>query len=114
MGFTHLRARPCVIDVLSLVNFNAFFPLDEETNEHVDVQDDHFEIVRQIGAAGAVLLKNTGSLPLSKPRSLILIGTSRSYVLQTCRNRYLLQATMRVLRLWALMDSRITVAMTVS
>ncbi|KAF7795755.1 hypothetical protein EIP86_006922 [Pleurotus ostreatoroseus] len=56
------------------VNFNAFFPLDEETNEHVDVQDDHFEIVRQIGAAGAVLLKNTGSLPLSKPRSLILVG----------------------------------------
>ncbi|OBZ74882.1 putative beta-glucosidase L [Grifola frondosa] len=57
------------------VNFNAFFPLDETTNEHVDVQDDHFTIVRQIGAAGSVLLKNEGpALPLNKPRSIVMVG----------------------------------------
>ncbi|PSR70416.1 hypothetical protein PHLCEN_2v13667 [Hermanssonia centrifuga] len=57
------------------VNFNAFFPMDEATNEHVDVQEDHFEVVRQIGSAGAVLLKNVGNaLPLNKPRSVVLVG----------------------------------------
>jgi beta-glucosidase-like glycosyl hydrolase len=56
-------------------NFNAFFPLDEATNEHVDVQDDHDKVVREIGSASVVLLKNTnGALPLNKPRTLALIG----------------------------------------
>ncbi|EIW57101.1 uncharacterized protein TRAVEDRAFT_65850 [Trametes versicolor FP-101664 SS1] len=57
------------------VSFNAFFPNDPATNGHVDVQADHYKIVREIGAAGSVLLKNTGSaLPLKKPRSVALIG----------------------------------------
>ncbi|KAI0742388.1 glycosyl hydrolase family 3 N terminal domain-containing protein [Daedaleopsis nitida] len=56
------------------VSFNAFFPHDPATNSHVDVQDDHFKVVRQIGAAGTVLLKNNGVLPLSSPRSIALIG----------------------------------------
>jgi len=56
-------------------NFNAFNPVDPATNEHVDVQDDHDTIVREIGAASTVLLKNVnGSLPLQKPRSIVLIG----------------------------------------
>jgi beta-glucosidase-like glycosyl hydrolase len=58
------------------VNFNAFLPDDEATNERVDVQDDHYKIVREIGAASTVLLKNVRSaLPLRKPRSLVLIGS---------------------------------------
>lgn len=57
-------------------NFNAFLPLDEATNEHVDVQDDHHKVVREIGAASAVLLKNVdGALPLKKPRTIVLIGS---------------------------------------
>ena len=57
-------------------NFNANDPQDEATNEHIDVQDDHDVVVRQIGAASAVLLKNVnGALPLKKPRTLMLIGS---------------------------------------
>jgi beta-glucosidase len=39
-------------------NFNAFFPLDEVTNEHIDVQDDHGKLVRDIDTSSIVLLKN--------------------------------------------------------
>ena len=57
------------------MNFNAFEPNDPATNEHVDVQEDHFKVVREIGAAGTVLLKNVaGTLPLTKPRSVAIIG----------------------------------------
>ncbi|KZV61087.1 glycoside hydrolase family 3 protein [Peniophora sp. CONT] len=58
------------------VNFNTFDPLDDETNEHIDVQDDHDKLVREIGGASIVLLKNTnGTLPLNKPRTLAVIGS---------------------------------------
>jgi beta-glucosidase len=57
-------------------NFNAFYPLDEATNEHIDVQDDHGELVREIDRSSIVLLKNVnGALPLKKPRKLVLIGS---------------------------------------
>ncbi|KAH9856097.1 glycoside hydrolase superfamily [Lenzites betulinus] len=57
------------------VSFNAFFMNDPATNEHVDVQADHFKVVREIGAAGTVLLKNSGgALPLKKPKSIAIIG----------------------------------------
>ena len=56
-------------------NFNSFNPDDEATNQHIDVQGDHAEIVRTIGAASTVLLKNTKkALPLKKPRSMMLVG----------------------------------------
>ncbi|TDL23295.1 glycoside hydrolase family 3 protein [Rickenella mellea] len=58
------------------VNFNANKQLDQATNMHVDVQGDHFQIVRDIGSASTVLLKNVnGALPLNKPRSIVLIGS---------------------------------------
>ncbi|KAG6828183.1 hypothetical protein H0H92_008842 [Tricholoma furcatifolium] len=57
-------------------NFNAFYPDDEATNERIDVQDDHYKIVREVGAAGTVLLKNiNNALPLNKPRSIALFGS---------------------------------------
>ncbi|KAJ7590829.1 glycoside hydrolase family 3 protein [Mycena floridula] len=58
------------------VNFNGNKPGDEATNEHIDVQDDHFKLVREMGAASTVLLKNIrNALPLQKPRSILLAGT---------------------------------------
>ncbi|KAF5333918.1 hypothetical protein D9758_017465 [Tetrapyrgos nigripes] len=39
-------------------NFNAFNIPDEATNERVNVQADHYEIVREIGCVEIVLLKN--------------------------------------------------------
>ncbi|KAK2465560.1 hypothetical protein APHAL10511_002452 [Amanita phalloides] len=59
-----------------VTNFNAFKPLDPATNEHIDVQADHAKVVREIGVASTVLLKNVGgALPLKKPRSLALFGS---------------------------------------
>ncbi|KAJ8079874.1 hypothetical protein PM082_016699 [Marasmius tenuissimus] len=62
------------------VNFDAFQPDNEETNERIDVQDDHNEIVRTMGAASTVLLKNNkeggGGLPLTgKERRIFLAGS---------------------------------------
>lgn len=61
------------------MSFNAFNNLDPATNQHVDVQDDHFTVVRQIGSAGSVLLKNQAdALPLKLGqggvRSIVLVG----------------------------------------
>ncbi|KAG1736214.1 hypothetical protein EDB19DRAFT_1722292 [Suillus lakei] len=57
-------------------NYNFFNPHDEVTNKHVNLQADHYRFVRQIGAAGTVLLKNrNGALPLNIPRNLALIGS---------------------------------------
>ena len=62
------------------MNFNAFAPNDPATNEHVDVQEDHFKVVREIGAAGTVLLKNVGGiLPLKAPKSVAIIGAWRGF-----------------------------------
>jgi beta-glucosidase len=44
-------------------------------NWHVNVQDDHAAVIREIGGASTVLLKNTkNALPLSKPKSVAVIG----------------------------------------
>jgi beta-glucosidase len=57
-------------------NFDASNVLDEATNEHIDVQDDHGKLVREIDANSIVLLKNVkNALPLKKPRKLVLIGS---------------------------------------
>lgn len=77
---TH-QVRPIIASICTsvfispLVSFNAFNALDPVNNTHVDVQEDHFELVREIGSASAVLLKNTNqALPLKKPRNIVLIG----------------------------------------
>lgn len=45
--------------------------LDPATNEHVDVTGDHYKVIREIGAAGTVLLKNKhNALPLRKPKKI--------------------------------------------
>jgi beta-glucosidase-like glycosyl hydrolase len=40
------------------------------------VQEDHREVVRAIGAASTILLKNVNeTLPLKKPRNIAIIGS---------------------------------------
>ena len=57
-------------------NFNSYKPFDTTTNQYIDVQADHDTLVRQIDAASAILLKNAnGTLPLKKPRNVVLIGS---------------------------------------
>lgn len=47
----------------------------QQVNWHVDVRGDHGDLIRDIGARATVLLKNTnGTLPLSKPKFLAVIG----------------------------------------
>ncbi|KAK4135534.1 glycoside hydrolase family 3 protein [Trichocladium antarcticum] len=46
----------------------------QQINFHVDARHDHGKLIREIGAKGTVLLKNTGSLPLNKPKFLAVIG----------------------------------------
>ncbi|PIL26463.1 hypothetical protein GSI_12221 [Ganoderma sinense ZZ0214-1] len=74
------------------VNFNGWLPNDPATNAHVDVQSDHFKIVREIGAASTVLLKNVaGALPLRNPRSIAIIGNDSGPATRG-PNGYLLQS----------------------
>jgi len=46
----------------------------QQINWHVNVQGNHASLIREIAAKGTVLLKNTGSLPLKKPKFLAVVG----------------------------------------
>ncbi|KAH7170160.1 glycosyl hydrolase family 3 N terminal domain-containing protein [Dactylonectria macrodidyma] len=46
----------------------------EQINFGVDVRHDHGQHIREAAAKGSVLLKNTGSLPLNKPKFVAVIG----------------------------------------
>ncbi|KAJ4268840.1 beta-glucosidase [Fusarium torreyae] len=46
----------------------------EQVNFGVDVQHDHRKHIREAAAKGSVLLKNSGSLPLNKPKFIAVIG----------------------------------------
>ncbi|KAM5344285.1 hypothetical protein ACJ41O_012822 [Fusarium nematophilum] len=43
-------------------------------NQHIDVRSDHAALIREIGAAATVLLKNEGSLPLQRPKFVAVFG----------------------------------------
>ncbi|KAK5133582.1 hypothetical protein LTR08_007622 [Meristemomyces frigidus] len=53
---------------VGVYNYNVQHPI-------IDVQDDHASLIREIGAAGTVLVKNVnGTLPLKAPRFLNIYG----------------------------------------
>lgn len=61
------------------VNFDAW----RDNNEHIDVQADHYKLIRHIGASSTVLLKNVNNaLPLKKPRSIAVIGSDMGPAVQ--------------------------------
>jgi hypothetical protein len=46
-----------------------------QVNYHVDVQDNHARLIREIGGRSTILLKNTNNaLPLKKPASIAVLG----------------------------------------
>lgn len=47
----------------------------QQINWHVDVRADHAEVVREVAAAGTVLLKNSGILPLKNPKQIAVVGS---------------------------------------
>lgn len=53
------------------VNFNTW---GEEGNEHVNVQGEHYKLIREMAASSIVLLENKGALPLKKPQTIGIIG----------------------------------------
>ncbi|KAA1468626.1 glycoside hydrolase family 3 protein [Dentipellis sp. KUC8613] len=55
------------------VNFDAW-NLNAPVNTHVNVQGDHASLIRTIGAASTVLLKNEGALPLKAPKTIGIVG----------------------------------------
>jgi beta-glucosidase len=53
---------------------------DPSTPAAIDVRGDHASLIRKLGAAGTVLLKNTdGYLPLSKPMNVGVFGNGAPY-----------------------------------
>ncbi|KAG8686014.1 hypothetical protein FRC11_009671, partial [Ceratobasidium sp. 423] len=57
------------------VNFDSW-DIKGPFNKHVNVQGDHKKLIRTIGAASTVLLKNKDSaLPLKKPSTIAVIGS---------------------------------------
>ncbi|KAI0013567.1 glycoside hydrolase family 3 protein [Xylariaceae sp. FL0662B] len=46
----------------------------QQINWHINVQGDHGDLIREIGAKSTVLLKNEGALPLKQPEFLAVIG----------------------------------------
>lgn len=64
---------------------NTFSPVKTWTREFNltgessrDVRGDHSAIIRRHGAAGTVLLKNKGALPLNSPRNIAVFGNDAS------------------------------------
>ena len=69
------KAIPINFDSWSSDTFGYLHPLAKQgftlINEHIDVRDEHARLIREIGAASTVLLKNTNNcLPLSGKEKL--------------------------------------------
>ncbi|EFP74047.2 uncharacterized protein PGTG_00003 [Puccinia graminis f. sp. tritici CRL 75-36-700-3] len=65
---------------LNMANFGQGTPEDQKSlNKHVNVQADHYKLIREIGAASTILLKNFNhTLPLRSPKELktvVVIGS---------------------------------------
>ena len=67
------------VDYPYIVNSNSVEPNDPATNE------DYYKVVREIGAAGTVVLKNVaGTLSLIKLKFIAIIGARKFHPAPTC------------------------------
>ena len=69
------------------MNSNSVEPNDPATNAHVDVQDDHFQVVREIGAASTVLLKNVAGIAFAGEYHLLSLWTPGADVRRSISKR---------------------------
>ncbi|KAI5860030.1 glycoside hydrolase family 3 protein [Durotheca rogersii] len=46
----------------------------QQVNWHIDVRENHGDLIRELAAKSTVLLKNEGALPLNKPKFLAVVG----------------------------------------
>ncbi|KAG1449592.1 hypothetical protein G6F46_012167 [Rhizopus delemar] len=53
----------------------ALDSFDMKNSPYVNVQADHYKLVREMGAASTVLLKNDGALPVKSVKSVAFIGS---------------------------------------
>ncbi|KAF2643762.1 avenacinase [Massarina eburnea CBS 473.64] len=75
VGYPGVDRSTVPMSFYSRDNYQHEFALTEV----VDVRDDHAKLIRQLGAAGTVLLKNTNNtLPLKKPMNIGVFGNDAS------------------------------------
>ncbi|KAJ6201940.1 beta-glucosidase [Bipolaris maydis] len=60
---------------ISLLGIKPYLDTFQYGEANVDVRSDHADVIRKLGAAGTILLKNTNNaLPLGKPKSITVFG----------------------------------------
>jgi hypothetical protein len=77
-------------------------------NEHVNVQDDHYKLIREIGAASTILLKNTNKSQFSSLCVCLTVADGAPYIYPCLWT----SARSRIWRFWVVMPARTRMVLT--